>query len=112
MLTFIAPGINVWLGSGVPGSPNSTVISDNDGLTVIDSLISPAKAKPLTAACTNLGYPVKRLVATSSHIEYVGGAEQFPFAAVYGTPNIRAHLDQQPNIPGCQLEIYVPSQLS
>ena len=92
----------MWLGDGEPGSPNATVIADTDGLTVIDSLLSPAQAEPLAAACATRDLPVKRLVTTSSHIEYVGGSKQFPLAGVYGTPQISAHLDQPPNVEGCQ----------
>ena len=102
MLTRVAEGVEVWLGNGEPGSPNATVIIDTDGLSVVDSLISPTQAEPLSHACATLGGPVKRLVTTSSHVEYVGGSKQFPLAGVYGTPQISAHLDQPPNIEGCQ----------
>lgn len=102
MLNEIAPGIELWAGTGGPGEPNAVVIIDDDGLTVVDSLLSPQQAAPLAAACAELGLPVRRLVATSSHAEYVGGSTLFPLAAVYGTPQISAHLDQPPNVAGCR----------
>lgn len=101
MLEVVAPGVAVWLGDGGPGSPNATVIVDDDGLTVVDALLHPTQAAPFAQACSEIGPPVRRLVATSSHIEYVGGSSLFPLAAVYGTPQISAHLDQPPNAAGC-----------
>lgn len=100
MLTEIAPGVGLWQGAGGPGEPNAVVVVDDDGLTVIDALLSPVQAEPFAAACDAVGLPVRRLVATSSHVEYVGGSTRFPLAGVYGTPQISAHLDQPPNIDG------------
>jgi glyoxylase-like metal-dependent hydrolase (beta-lactamase superfamily II) len=102
MLQQVAPGIGVWFGSGHHGDANATVVIDDDGLTVIDALVSPQAAAPLADACDLLGSPIRRLVLTSSHIEYVGGSSVFGLAAVYGTPQISAHLDQPPNIEGCR----------
>ncbi len=102
MLTEIVPGVAFWRGSGEPGEPNATVVVDDDGLTLVDALVSPTQAAPLAQACAELGPPVRRLVATSSHVEYVGGSSAFPLAAVYGTSQISAHLDQAPNIAGYQ----------
>ncbi len=100
MLTEVAPGVALWPGSGVPGEPNAVVVLDDDGITVIDALISPTQAASLAEACGEIGLPVRRLLSTSSHIEYVGGSSMFPLAAVYGTPQISAHLDLPPNIEG------------
>ncbi len=102
MLHELAPGVAVWLGTGEPGSPNAAVVSDPDGVTVVDCLLSPTQAGPLAEAVAALGLPVPRLVATSSHLEFVGGSARFPLAAVYGTPQISAHLDQPPNLEGCR----------
>lgn len=102
MMQEVAPGVLAWLGSGEPGSPNAAVVSDDDGLTIIDCLLSPAQAAPLANAVGELGLPVPRAVMTSSHLEFVGGSGLFPLAAVYGTPQISAHLDQPPNLEGCQ----------
>ena len=102
MLTEVAPGVALWQGDGGPGDPNACVLIDDDGLTVVDALISPTQAEPLVAVCDQIGLPVRRLVCTSSHIEHTGGSSRFPLAAVYGTPQISAHLDQPPNIDGCR----------
>jgi hypothetical protein len=102
VLTEIAPGVALWQGRGDPGEPNATVIVDDDGLTVVDALLSPTQAGPLAEACGTYSLPVRRLVATSSHVAFVGGSTAFPLAAVYGTPQISAHLDQPPNVEGCR----------
>ena len=102
MLTEIAPGVAGWFGSGEPGSPNAVVLIDDDGLSVVDSLLSPTQALPFAEACAALGAPIPRLITTSSHVEYVGGSSRFPLAAVYGTPQISAHLDQPLNADGCR----------
>ncbi|MGI9623037.1 MAG: hypothetical protein ACR2PK_09395 [Acidimicrobiales bacterium] len=102
MLSEVAGDVVMWQGSGEPGEPNAAVVVDDDGLTVVDALVSPTQAEPLADACEMVGIPVRRLVATSSHIEHVGGSTRFPLAAVYGTPQISAHLDQPPNIEGCR----------
>lgn len=99
-LSEVAPGIAVWAGQGPPGEPNATVVVDDDALTLVDALLSPTQAVPFAEACNTFGPPVRRLVLTSSHVEYVGGSAQFPLAAVYGTPQISAHLDQPPNTDG------------
>ncbi len=102
MLHEVALGVAVWLGTGEPGSPNAAVVSDDDGVTVVDTLLSPPQAAPLADAVSQLGLPVPRVVTTSSHLEFVGGSACFPLAAVYGTPQISAHLDQPPNLEGCR----------
>lgn len=97
-LSSLAPGIAAWID---PHTSNSAVVTDDDGLTVVDAMLSPNQALPYVRTLDTLGAPVKRLVATSSHIEYVGGSSLFKLAAVYGTAQISAHLDQPPNIDGC-----------
>jgi glyoxylase-like metal-dependent hydrolase (beta-lactamase superfamily II) len=100
VLTELAPGVALWQGSGGPGEPNAAVVIDDDGITVIDALVSPSQAAPFAQACTEVGVPVRRLVVTSSHAEYVGGSSMFPLAAVYGTAEISALLDLPPNVEG------------
>lgn len=102
MLSDVAPGVGMWIGARRPGEPNAAVIVDDDAITVVDALLSPAQATPFAQSCSELGRPVKRLVATSSHIEFVGGSTMFPLAAVYGTEQISAHLDQPANVDGCR----------
>lgn len=98
-LESIAPGVYAWL-ADTPrhGQPNSGVVVAADGLTVIDTLTTPAQAAPLAeslAALTEL--PVRRVVFTSSHLESAGGSTVFPLAAIYGTGQTSDHLDQEPN---------------
>jgi len=99
----LAPGVHAWL-ADEPGAatPNAGVIVDPDGVTVVDALLTPAQAAPLAEAAAGFGLPVRRLVLTSSHVQYVGGSSRFPLAAVYGTAQISAHLDQPPNVAGYQ----------
>lgn len=101
-LTSLAPGVALWLQAGGRGTTNSAVVVDDDGLTVVDSLLTPRAAEPLAAACADLGLFVRRLVLTSSHLAFVGGSGLFRLAAVYGTAETSAMLDQPPNIAGCQ----------
>lgn len=77
-----------------PGSANAGVIVDDDGITVVDALISPAQARPLFDHLATTGLPIRRLVLTSSHVPYVGGSGVFALPAVYGTPQVSVHLDQ------------------
>ncbi len=97
MLTQLAQGVYAWLADAPgPGRPNGGGVVDPDGVTVIDSLLAPAQATPFAAAVAELGLPVRRLVLTSSHIEFVGGTTSFPLPAIYGTPQTSALLDQPP----------------
>jgi hypothetical protein len=74
------------------------VVVEDDGVTVVDALMVPSQARPFAAAVEALGRPVRRLVLTSSHLEYAGGTASFPRPAVYGTAQISAHLDQPPDV--------------
>ena len=100
-LAMLAPGVYVWL-QAPPSldSANAGVVVDDDGITVIDSLLVPSQSEPLAAAAEALGFPVRRLVLTSSHIQFAGGSGAFARAAVYGTQQASAHLDQPPNREG------------
>lgn len=84
------------------GRPNAGVVVDDDGITVIDTLMVPSQAAALAAALEPIGLPVRRVVYTSSHVSYTGGSAMFPLAARYGTAQISAHLDQPPNTAGYQ----------
>lgn len=96
----LAQGVFAWVGSPArPGSPNAGVVVDADGTTVIDTLTAPSQYEPFAAAVEALGFPVRRVVLTGDHIEYVGGTARFRMAAVYGSASASAHLDQPPNPP-------------
>ena len=94
-LALLDTGIYAWLADDPRhGRPNAGVVIDADGITVVDTLCTPAQAAPLVDAVTALGPPVKRVVLTSSHVEFAGGTSQFRFAAVFGRAQASAHLDQ------------------
>ena len=98
-LTALAPGVYAWLERphGI-GRPNAGVVVDEDGVTVIDTLMAPSQTARLAEAISGLGRPVARVVLTSGHIEFAGGTSHFPLAGVYGSALTSAHLDQPPNI--------------
>ena len=76
------------------GATNAGVIVDDDGLTVVDTLMVASQWEPFAAAVSALGRPVPRVVLTSSNIEFAGGTAAFRLAAVYARPQASAHLDQ------------------
>jgi len=98
-LVELAPDVYVWLQSpAAHGRANAGVIVDDDGLTVVDTLMVPSQVEPFSAALDALGVPVKRAVYTSSHIEFVGGSPAFWMAARYGRSQTSALLDQPASI--------------
>jgi len=84
-----------------PGATNSGVIADEDGVTVVDAQLTPAQGTELLKAVEALGLPIRRLALTSSHMPFVGGSSAFVLPAVYGTGQVSAHMDQEPNVEGC-----------
>jgi len=95
-LEAIADGVYVWLQpGGESGVSNAAVIVDDDGLTVIDTLMVRSQWEPFAEAVNNLGPPVRRCVLTHPHIDHVGGTKSFPHAAVYGSPYTSAVLDDE-----------------
>jgi glyoxylase-like metal-dependent hydrolase (beta-lactamase superfamily II) len=97
-LASVAPGLYAWLQlpSG-PGRSNCGVVIDEDGISLVDSLAVPSQWMELSASLAPLGRPVRRVVLTSSHVEYAGGTAGFRLAAVFGRPQTSAHLDQPAN---------------
>jgi glyoxylase-like metal-dependent hydrolase (beta-lactamase superfamily II) len=97
----LGDGIGVWRQSPHGhGRPNAGVVVEDDGATVVDTLLTPSQARPLAAAIEAMGVPVRRAVLTSSHVEYVGGSSVFWMAARYGRLQTSALLDQPPNLEG------------
>ena len=93
----LGPGVYVAESDPSPALTNIGVVVEDDGITLIDTGLSPELADDAAVAIAALGPPVKRIILTSSHIGYVGGTTRFPLAAIYGTRQISAHLDQEPN---------------
>ena len=97
-LDLLVPGVYAWLQlPGGRGRANAGAVVDADGVTVVDALATPAQYEPLAAAVEALGLPVRRLVLTSSAVEYAGGSGRFKLAAVFGSPQASVHLDQELN---------------
>lgn len=98
-LAELAPGVHVWLQRPhTHGRTNAGVIVDDDGITVVDTLMTATQAEALADALEAFGVPVRRAVYTSSHIEYTGGSPRFWMAARYGRSLTSAMLDQPPNL--------------
>ena len=94
-LTPLAPGVRAWLADTVgPGHMNAGVVIDPDGVTVIDTLLSRAENSRFARSVEALGYPIPRCVVTTSHVEATAGMSAFWRAAMYGTPQTSALLDQ------------------
>ncbi len=92
----IADRVWVWLQpGGESGVSNAGVVGDEDGLTVIDTLMVRSQWEPFAAAVHELGQPVKRVVLTHAHIDHVGGTGAFRNAMVIGSPMTSALLDQE-----------------
>lgn len=95
----LAAGVHVWLGTGDRhGATNAGVVQDDDGVTVIDTLLAPSQWGPFGDAVDALGARVPRCVLTASYVEFVGGTSRFPIAARYGSAQTSAHLDQPLNL--------------
>jgi glyoxylase-like metal-dependent hydrolase (beta-lactamase superfamily II) len=94
-LDLLVPGVYAWLQlpSG-PGQANAGVVVDGDGLTIVDPLLSAPQWTPLGEAVEALGFPVRRVVLTSSNAEYAGGTARFRTAAIFARAQASAHLDQ------------------
>lgn len=80
------------------GSANSAAVVEDDGITVVDSCTVPGHAREFADALAATGIPIRHLVYTSPHVDHVGGSSAYPLAAVYGTPETSALLDQPPNV--------------
>jgi cyclase len=91
----VGEGVLAWLQpGGESGVSNAGVVIDDDGVTVIDTLMVPSQWEPFAEAVKGLGLPIRRVVLTHAHIDHVGGTKAFPHAAVYATKATSAVLDQ------------------
>jgi glyoxylase-like metal-dependent hydrolase (beta-lactamase superfamily II) len=81
-----------WIGNG---TGNAGVVIEDDGITVIDTLLAPSPARALNNEIADrFGLPIKRVVYTSSHLDSVGGSAVFWMAARYGRTQTNVLLDQ------------------
>jgi len=90
----LADGVFVWLQpGGESGVSNAGAVIDDDGVTIIDTLMVRSQWEPFVEAVDALGLPVRRILLTHAHIDHVGGTRGFPNAAVYGSPQTSQLLD-------------------
>src|SRR3954451_12163335 len=83
-LTELADGVYAWLlPGGETGVANAGVVVDDDGITVIDTLMVRSQWEPFAAAVNGFGLPVRRTILTHAHIDHVGGTKAFPQSAAY-----------------------------
>ena len=95
MLTQLAEGVYAWIQpGGETGVSNAGVIVDDDGLTIVDTLMVRSQWEPFSQAVAELELPVKRVVLTHAHVDHVGGTKAFPHAAIYATPDTSELLDE------------------
>ena len=100
-LTELGDGVYAWLlPGGETGVANAGVVVDDDGITVIDTLMVRSQWEPFAAAVAALGPRVRRTILTHAHIDHVGGTKAFPNAAIYATPVTSDALDEAMPIDG------------
>src|SRR5262249_2021804 len=93
-LTELADGVYAWLQpGGESGVSNAGVVVEDDGITVIDTLMVRSQWVPFAAAVNELGLPVRRAILTHAHIDHCGGTKAFDRAAVYGSQQTSDVLD-------------------
>jgi cyclase len=94
-LTELGDGVWAWVQlPGTAGSANAGVIADDDGLTVVDTLMVRSQWEPFAEAVGALGAPVRRVVLTHAHVDHVGGTSAFRRASIYASPVTSELLDQ------------------
>jgi cyclase len=91
----LGDGVYAWLQpGGESGVSNAGVVIDDDGATVVDTLMVRSQWEPFAAAVKGLDVPVRRVLLTHAHVDHVGGTRAFPHAAVMASPATSAQLDQ------------------
>ncbi len=104
----LADGVWVWLQpGGQTGVSNAGVIADDDGLTIVDTLMVRSQWEPFAQAVARLGAPVRRLLLTHAHVDHVGGTKAFPNAAVLGSPQTSQLLDGE--MPVAAYKAFMPA---
>src|SRR6476469_3121183 len=94
-LTELGDGVYAWLlPGGETGVANAGVVLDDDGITIVDTLMVRSQWEPFAAAVAELDRPVKRVLLTHAHIDHVGGTQAFRNAMVLGSPATSELLDQ------------------
>jgi cyclase len=104
----LADGVFVWIQpGGESGVSNAGAIVDDDGVTIVDTLMVRSQWEPFAAAIERLGRPVRRLVLTHAHIDHVGGSRAFANAMVLGSPQTSSLLDGE--MPLAAYKAFMPA---
>jgi cyclase len=104
----LADGVFVWIQpGGESGVSNAGAIVDDEGVTVVDTLMVRSQWEPFAAAVERLGRPVRRLVLTHAHIDHVGGSRAFANAMVLGSPQTSSLLDGE--MPLAAYKAFMPA---
>lgn len=91
----VGDGVFAWLQTGgESGVSNAGVVLDDDGITIIDTLMVRSQWEPFAEAVKAFDRPVRRTILTHAHIDHVGGTKAFPHAAIYATAATSELLDQ------------------
>jgi len=91
----VGDGVYAWIQpGGESGVSNAGVVVDDDGATIIDTLMVRSQWEPFAASVAELDVPVRRIVLTHAHIDHVGGTKAFPNASVCASPMTSALLDR------------------
>lgn len=94
-LAALGDGVFAWIQpGGESGVSNAGVVVDDDGLTIIDTLMVRSQWEPFAAAVAELDLPVRRVLLTHAHIDHVGGTQAFRNAMVLGSRATSDLLDQ------------------
>ncbi|MGY6501239.1 MAG: hypothetical protein ACXIVQ_10165 [Acidimicrobiales bacterium] len=95
----LAPGVFAHLDpTAGHGHTNAGVIVDEDGITVVDTLMVASQWESFAGEVEAMGRPVPRVVITSSHVEFSGGTARFRMSGIYGSRQASALLDQPANV--------------
>jgi cyclase len=93
-LNELGDGVYAWLQpGGESGVSNAGVVVDDDGITVIDTLMVRSQWEPFVAAVEALDAPIRRTVLTHAHIDHCGGTKAFTRSGVYGSQQTSDVLD-------------------
>jgi len=104
----VGDGVYAWLQpGGESGVSNAGVIVDDDGLTVVDTMMVRSQWEPFAAAVAGLGLAVRRVVLTHAHIDHVGGTTAFRNAMILASSYTGALLDQE--MPLAAYKAFMPA---
>ncbi|MCU1426913.1 MAG: Zn-dependent hydrolase, glyoxylase [Actinomycetia bacterium] len=104
----VGEGVFAWLQpGGESGVSNAGVIIDDDGITVVDTMMVRSQWEPFAGAVAKLGLPVRRVLLTHAHIDHVGGTRAFPMPAVVASPQTSALLEG--DMPVAAYKAFMPA---